>query len=74
MTRPTALIDLLQDVWASLDSLLVTLDETQWKTMTECPNWTVQDTVVHLLSSELGMHGEPPTTHRATRHLSPFSR
>ena len=66
MTRPAALIDLLQDVWASLDSLLVTLDETQWKTMTECPNWTVQDTVVHLLSTERGLHGEPPTTHRAT--------
>lgn len=66
MTRPTALVDQLQDVWASLDSLLVTLDETQWKTMTECPGWTVQDTVVHLLSSERGLHGEPPTTHRAT--------
>ncbi len=66
MTRPTALIDQLQDVWASLDSLLVTLDETQWKTKTECPNWTVQDTVVHLLSTERGLHGEPPTTHRAT--------
>jgi len=66
VTRPTALIDLLQDVWASLDSLLVNLNEPQWKTMTECPGWTVQDTVVHLLSSELGLHGEPPTKHRAT--------
>ena len=40
MTRPTALIDMLTDVWASLDSLLATLTESQWKTMTECPGWT----------------------------------
>ncbi|MFM8645906.1 MAG: maleylpyruvate isomerase family mycothiol-dependent enzyme [Actinomycetota bacterium] len=66
MTRPTALIDMLTDVWASLDSLLATLTESQWKTMTECPGWTVQDTLSHLVSSEKGLHGEPPTTHRAS--------
>jgi uncharacterized protein (TIGR03083 family) len=65
MTRPTNLIDMLFDVWTSLDSLFVTLDERQWKTMTECPGWTVQDTLAHLVSSEKGLHGEPPTSHRA---------
>ena len=66
MTRPTALIDMLCDVWTSLDSLFASLNEEQWKTMTECPGWTVQDTLSHLVSSEKGLHGEPPTTHRAS--------
>jgi len=66
MSRPTALIDMLEHTWSSLDSLLSTLDEAQWKTMTECPGWTVQDTLAHLVSSERGIHGEAPTTHRAS--------
>lgn len=65
MTRPTQLIDMLFDVWTSLDSLFVELTETQWKKMTELPGWTVQDTLSHLVSSEKGLHGEPPTKHRA---------
>ena len=66
MTRPTQLIDMLFDVWSSLDALFVGLSEAQWKTMTELPGWTVQDTLAHLVSSEKGLHGEPPTAHRAT--------
>ncbi len=65
MSRPNDLITMLQDVWSSLDSLLVTLDESQWKTKTELPGWTVQDTLSHLVSSEKGLHGEPGTSHRA---------
>jgi uncharacterized protein (TIGR03083 family) len=57
---------MLCDVWTSLDSLFASLNEEQWKTMTECPGWTVQDTLSHLVSSEKGLHGEPPTTHRAS--------
>ena len=66
MNRPTNLIDMLFDVWTSLDSLFTTLTEPQWKTMTECPGWTVQDTLSHLVSSEKGLHGDPPTKHRAS--------
>lgn len=66
MTRPTPLIDMLLQVWDSLDELLAPVSEAQWKTMTECPGWTVQDTLAHLVSSEKGLHGEPPTTHRAS--------
>lgn len=65
MTRPTHLIDMLLGVWDSIDALCAPLSESQWKTMTECPGWTVQDTLSHLVSSELGLHGEPPTSHRA---------
>ena len=57
---------MLFDVWTSLDSLFSELTESQWKTMTECPGWTVQDTLAHLVSSEKGLHGEPPTAHRAS--------
>lgn len=66
MSRPTELVTMLEDVWDSLDSLLATLDESQWKTMTELPGWTVQDTLSHLVSSEKGLHGEPGTSHRAS--------
>lgn len=66
MTRPTPLIDMLLQVWDSLDGLCETLTEPQWKTMTECPGWTVQDTLSHLVSSEKGLHGEAPTSHRAS--------
>ena len=66
MTRPTHLIDMLLGVWDSIDRLCAPLSESQWKTMTECPGWTVQDTLSHLVSSELGLHGEPPTSHRAS--------
>lgn len=57
---------MLQDVWTSIDELCESLSESQWKTMTECPGWTVQDTMGHLISSERGLQGEPGTTHRAT--------
>lgn len=66
MSRPTHLVDMLLSVWQSLDSVLTTLSESQWKTMTECPGWTVQDTVSHLLSSEKGLHGDKGTDHRAS--------
>ena len=66
MSRPTELITMLESVWDSLDSLLATLDEAQWKTPTELPGWTVQDTLSHLVSSEKGLHGEPGTAHRAS--------
>ncbi|MFZ9191557.1 MAG: maleylpyruvate isomerase family mycothiol-dependent enzyme [Ilumatobacteraceae bacterium] len=66
MSRPTELITMLEDVWSSLDSLLATLNESQWKTATELPGWSVQDTLSHLVSSEKGLHGEPGTAHRAS--------
>ena len=66
MSRPTELITMLEDVWSSLDSLLATLDESEWKTATELPGWSVQDTLSHLVSSEKGLHGEPGTARRAS--------
>ena len=66
MSRPTELVTMLEDVWDSLDALLATLNESQWKTKTELPGWTVQDTLSHLVSSEKGLHGEPGTSHRAS--------
>ena len=65
VSRPTDLIEMLFGVWDSIDALCATLDESQWKTPTECPGWSVQDTLSHLVSSELGLQGEPGTTHRA---------
>lgn len=62
---PTTTINELFATWTSLDELCSTLTEAQWKTPTECPGWTVQDIVSHLIGIERGMMGLESTAHRA---------
>jgi uncharacterized protein (TIGR03083 family) len=62
---PVDLVTMLVATWASLDSMLATLDERSWKSPTQCPGWSVQDTVSHLIATERMLAGDPPTTHRA---------
>ena len=64
-TAPRPVVAALFDAWDSIEALCAGLDSAQWSRPTECPGWTVQDTLSHLVSSELGLHGEPPTSHRA---------
>jgi uncharacterized protein (TIGR03083 family) len=54
-----ALLGDLRDVWASLDDLLGSLDDEDWSAPTDCPGWSVQDTVAHILGTELMMAGRP---------------
>lgn len=63
---PTDSINKLTATWNSLNELCETLNETQWKTMTACPGWSVQDTLSHLISIEKDNRGDKPTEHRAT--------
>jgi uncharacterized protein (TIGR03083 family) len=56
-------IDNLAATWASLDSLLSSLDEAEWKLPTGCPGWSVQDNVSHLIDYESGALGRPRPTH-----------
>lgn len=63
--RPTDTIDKLTHTWDSISALCADLAEQQWKTMTDCPGWTVQDTLSHLIGVERMMIGLPLTKHRA---------
>jgi len=60
------LVTMLAATWASLDGVLSGLSEQQWKSPTQCPGWSVQDTVAHLIATERLLAGDPSTTHRAT--------
>lgn len=63
---PVDLVTMLVDTWASLDAMLGSLGEAQWKSPTQCPGWSVQDTVSHLIATERMLAGDPSTSHRAT--------
>jgi len=41
------------------------LTESDWKTATDCPGWTVQDNLSHLVGIERVLNGLPATSHRA---------
>ncbi len=53
------LVDVLEEVWRSIDELGATLTEDEWKTPTELPGWTVQDNLVHLSAIEAMSLGRP---------------
>ena len=56
--EPTV-VGALADVWDSIQRLGSELDETQWKLPTDCPGWTVQDNLAHILSIESVILGLP---------------
>ena len=62
---PTDTIDKLALCFASLSELGARLGEAEWKTPTDCPGWTVQDNLSHLVGIERILNGLPGTTHQA---------
>ena len=54
-----AVVDVLADVWSSMQRLGADLDEAQWKRPTDCPGWSVQDNLAHIVSIESVMLGRP---------------
>jgi len=52
MTSDLELVDMLDEVWTSMETIGAGLTEEQWKTGTECPGWTVQDNLVHITALE----------------------
>ena len=56
MTEP--LIQLLADVWADVGTVCDDLTEAQWKVPTDCPGWSVQDNVAHMIGTEMMLLGE----------------
>ena len=59
-------LELLFDTLASIHNLCADLTESQFKTPTQCPGWTVQDNLSHLIGVEKSLGGLGATTHRAT--------
>ena len=57
------LVDNMERVWRALESLCAGFDEAQWKTATECPGWSVQDQLSHIVGSESGILGRPAPDH-----------
>lgn len=46
------LVDALAEVWSSIDAVCAPLSKAEWNTLTECPGWTVQDNVAHIIGIE----------------------
>jgi len=45
-------LELLFDTLASIHNLCADLTESQFKTPTQCPGWTVQDNLSHMIGTE----------------------
>lgn len=58
------LVDLLEQVWQSIDSACADLSEAQWKAPTDLPGWSVQDNVVHVSAIESTLLGRPAPDHK----------
>lgn len=53
----------MERVWQAIIALGSTFTEQEWKTPTDCPGWTVQDQVSHMLGSESRLLGLPVPEH-----------
>lgn len=56
-------VENLASLWQSLSSLCADLDESEWKTPTGCPGWSVQDNLAHLIDYEARALGRPGPEH-----------
>ena len=57
------LVDMMEAVWGSIDNLCQGFSEEQWKTPTDCPAWSVQDQISHIVGSESRILGRPAPEH-----------
>jgi uncharacterized protein (TIGR03083 family) len=58
-TTPTALVGTLTASWQALSDLGAGLTDEQWKTPTDLPGWSVQDTLAHVIGTERMLAGFP---------------
>lgn len=58
MTEP--LIALFEGVWSDIIALCDGLTDEQWALPTDCPGWSVQDNVAHMIGTERMLLGEQP--------------
>ena len=55
----------LFETWQTMQTLGETLTETEWKTATACPGWSVQDNFSHIIGTERALGGLGDTAHKA---------
>jgi hypothetical protein len=55
--------DKLEQVWQSIGKLCESFTEREWKMPTDCPGWTVQDNVTHIVDYESRMLGRRVPEH-----------
>jgi uncharacterized protein (TIGR03083 family) len=74
-TSTPTIVDTLTATWQALSDLGVDLTDEQWKSPTDLPGWSVQDTLSHVIGTERLLEGlpaadplpgEPPTHVRNT--------
>lgn len=56
-------VEKLEMVFRSLDDLCSTLTPEEWATETECPGWSVQDNLSHIIGTESMILGRPAPEH-----------
>jgi uncharacterized protein (TIGR03083 family) len=52
-------VDLLEGEWAQVSELCAALSPAEWARPTECPGWSVQDQLAHLIGTESMLAGRP---------------
>lgn len=63
MAEDSGTIAKLEQVWRSIEKLCEGFTEREWKLPTDCPGWTVQDHVAHLIDYESRMLQRQPPVH-----------
>ena len=56
-------VDKMEAVWRSLEELCSDFEDREWETPTDCPGWSVQDQLSHLVGSECRLLGRPLPEH-----------
>jgi uncharacterized protein (TIGR03083 family) len=64
----------LEDVWLDIETLCDGLTAAQWATPTECPGWSVQDNVAHMIGTERMLLGEQPAADAPDAGSAPHVR
>jgi uncharacterized protein (TIGR03083 family) len=57
------IVDKLERVWTSIGGLCASFSETEWKMPTDCPKWSVQDHVAHIIGMESRFLGRQAPQH-----------
>ena len=52
-----------EHVWDSIAALCTPFTEREWKTPTDCPGWSVQDQIAHIVGTESWLLGQPVPDH-----------
>jgi uncharacterized protein (TIGR03083 family) len=57
---PTKVVATLTSTWQAMSDVCVGLTETQWKSPTDLPGWSVQDILAHVIGTERHLQRLPP--------------